>query len=549
LKTKEIAVTLPLAIILFEFTFFGFSRKKLLILLIPLVLGALVAAVGIAGSGRPLGELLTDVTKMSRQTTAIGRLDYLVTQFAVIATYLRLLVLPVGQNLDYDYPVYTSLFNLRPLWGLLLICGLLASALWAWRKAGTGNQGSAVQTIHHSPFTIHYSLLSFGLLWFFLTLSVESSFIPIADVIFEHRLYLPSVGFFLALSALVAMLARAMGTRGVTVVAALLVLTLATATSVRNRAWQSEVSIWQDTVVKSPQKFRPRLNLAIALLNGGDPAGAIEESRKALALDPKEAAAHVNLGAALVMTGKLQEAVEPLNRAVELDPEYVTAYTNLGAAHEKLGDPGRAEALYREALRRRPDLVVGKFNLAALLQRRGQLDEAEGLYRQILQVMPRHVGTLNNLGALLTSRGDHAGAAAALEAALAADPGSVDSRTLMADLALARGDSATALSEYAAAVALRPDLPQLRLRYANLLDRSRRLDEALAAYGEALRLDPTLAEAHNNRGVIYGSRGMLAEAAQEFRRAAQLSPDTAEYRENLARALQLSEERGAGNRK
>jgi hypothetical protein len=35
--------------------------------------------------------------------------------------------------------------------------------------------------------------------WFFLTLSVESSVIPISDVMFEHRVYLPSAGAAIAL--------------------------------------------------------------------------------------------------------------------------------------------------------------------------------------------------------------------------------------------------------------------------------------------------------------------------------------------------------------
>jgi hypothetical protein len=40
-----------------------------------------------------------------------------------------------------------------------------------------------------------YRLISFAIIWFFVTLSVESSIIPIRDVIYEHRVYLPSVGF------------------------------------------------------------------------------------------------------------------------------------------------------------------------------------------------------------------------------------------------------------------------------------------------------------------------------------------------------------------
>ncbi|HKZ46769.1 MAG TPA: hypothetical protein VJ202_05240, partial [Thermodesulfobacteriota bacterium] len=38
------------------------------------------------------------------------------------------------------------------------------------------------------------------ILWFFIILSPTSSFVPIIDVMFEHRLYLASVGFFVLVS-------------------------------------------------------------------------------------------------------------------------------------------------------------------------------------------------------------------------------------------------------------------------------------------------------------------------------------------------------------
>ncbi len=62
-----------------------------------------------------------------------------------------------------------------------------------------------------SPFTFHLlRLIAFGILWFFITLSVESSIIPIAMVIDEYRIYLPSVGFFIALVAGVMLLLKQM---------------------------------------------------------------------------------------------------------------------------------------------------------------------------------------------------------------------------------------------------------------------------------------------------------------------------------------------------
>jgi len=43
-----------------------------------------------------------------------GEAEYLITQLRVIVTYLRLLVFPMNQNLDYDYPLFDSFF--APRW-------------------------------------------------------------------------------------------------------------------------------------------------------------------------------------------------------------------------------------------------------------------------------------------------------------------------------------------------------------------------------------------------------------------------------------------------
>jgi hypothetical protein len=104
--------------------------------------------------------------------------EYLFTPFSVILTNIRLFFLPINQNLDYDYQLSTGFFQLKTFLSFSLLLGILATGVLLFKK---------------------YHLTSFGILWFFLTISVESSIIPISrNVIFEHRTYLPSFGFFLA---------------------------------------------------------------------------------------------------------------------------------------------------------------------------------------------------------------------------------------------------------------------------------------------------------------------------------------------------------------
>ncbi len=101
--------------------------------------------------------------------------QYLLTQFNVIWTYVRLLFLPINQNLDYDYPIAKSFFEFPTILSFTGHILVIAFAFFMFKRN---------------------RLVTFLILWWYITLSPSSSFIPIIDVIFEHRVYLPSVGFF-----------------------------------------------------------------------------------------------------------------------------------------------------------------------------------------------------------------------------------------------------------------------------------------------------------------------------------------------------------------
>lgn len=145
--------------------------------------------------------------------TAITPKEYLYTEFNVLVYYVALLAVPVNQNLDYDFPVAKSLFKTPsvnsgtvlnlPVWPpavslLLLACVIAAGAYLFFRSRGTPGAGLFV---------------SFFIFWFFIILSPTSSFVPIIDVIYEHRLYLASLGpftiFVIGVDALVSRLLSA----------------------------------------------------------------------------------------------------------------------------------------------------------------------------------------------------------------------------------------------------------------------------------------------------------------------------------------------------
>lgn len=338
--TKEIAFTLPLAALLVEATCFRGPWRQRLPVLLPLLLTLVIIPVLVLAGG----ELSAGGT-LRQARLDIPRAHYLLTQFPVIATYLRLLVLPVGQNIDYDYPVYTTPFTPPVFLSGLLLAGVLGAGLWLYRKNGEGEAKAADPA---------WRLVAFGIVWFFLTLSVESGLVPLPDVIFEHRLYLPLLGPAIALTVLLLLAApRPALPLGI---ASVLIVILGVATWQRNQVWHSEVSLWEDTVRKSPGKVRPLYNYGSYLATAGRSEEAAQVLTRAVSLDPQHADAWHNLGRAYLQLGRIKEAVPALRTAVRLAPAIDNALLNLTIALVRNGEYQEAIDLLEERLRRAPDL-------------------------------------------------------------------------------------------------------------------------------------------------------------------------------------------------
>jgi Tfp pilus assembly protein PilF len=381
MKTKEIAFTLPLAALLYEACFFRGEWRRRIFFLSPLLLTLplLPCSILLSGGEAPENEAAA-LEKQLRAFTEIPRLHYLFTQFRVIVTYLRLFILPVRQNVDYDYPVFTTFFTPPVFLSLALLIVLFALAIYLYR-AGSPDAGRPSRP---RP---ELRLVAFGIFWFFLTLSVESGLVPIADVIFEHRLYLPSVG--VAMAAAIAVLLAAQKSSAVlrgripllAVAAAILGLTVATWQ--RNQVWDSSDSLWEDTVRKSPRKARPWYNLGTYQMG----LGQLEEARRSLSQsvvnDPDFADAWHNLGLAHLMAGRYQQALNPLQTALRLEPGLDNAVVNLSIALIFTQRPAEAVARLeplRAKLPERPDV---RYNLGLAYLGTGDLSAA----RQELAVL------------------------------------------------------------------------------------------------------------------------------------------------------------------
>ncbi|MCG6551647.1 MAG: tetratricopeptide repeat protein [Candidatus Magnetominusculus sp. LBB02] len=389
MRSKEIAFTIPVIAALFEFMFFDGKIGKRTLYLLPLMLTMLIIPVSILANKAPaaanaatlvMNPGLVDSTMKIASPTDMTRAEYLFTEFRVIITYLRLLFVPVRLNLDYDYPVIKSFFRLEALSSFLTLAMVFASAIYLRRRA---------------------RVYSFGVLWFFIALSVESSVMPIKDVINEYRLYYPSVGFFIALMSVVAWIVQGRRAKmyAITALSAIVVV-FCVMTLLRNEVWADRVRLWEDTVMKSPNKARPHYNLGYDYLRQGKVAEAASQFQTAIMLKPDFADAYNNLGDIYASQGSMDAALDAFKKAVLADPAFAVAYNNIGTIYDERGQFDEAAENYRAAVKLNRFYVDARLNLGNLLLKANRASEAAVEFQEVLSIAPYNEEALAKLRAL-----------------------------------------------------------------------------------------------------------------------------------------------------
>ncbi len=335
-----------------------------------------------------------------------GRWVHLLTQSNALIAYVKLLLLPLPGSLtvDYDLPVAKSLWEFPTLVSSVSVVAILLTAfLYLGRDRA--------------------KLPVFSILWFFILLAPTSSFILLRDVMVAHHLYLPCLGFYLLVVVAVHKILCYLGERKVLapgsvylvelIILSSFVLFHGICTYEHNRVWQTPITLWEDTVKKSPNKIRPHYNLGSAYQGQGmvikawkeylacrriylgtrsivnlkelesysmacnnlgviySDAGvydiAIRILKESVKIIPQNTAAHYNLGGAYFRAGRLDAAEAEYKRAIRLRPGHPHAHGGLGAVYELTGRPGKAISAYSAAVEARPDNTDAHMGLGRLM--------------------------------------------------------------------------------------------------------------------------------------------------------------------------------------
>ena len=387
--SKETAFTLPAMIVLVELLFMSKgSTVKWRVLVI--ISSAFLAVLGLA---------LAFKIVVIPEVAGISRTQYLLTQFRVLVTYLRLFILPVNQNLDYDFALSRGILEPGTALSLLLLLALFAVALFLLRRNKLG---------------------AFAVFWFFLTLLPESSIFPLPDVIFEHRMYLPMFGCCLALVLFLAWLFSRKPPSVFMGVVTLVAAAYGVAALERNAVWGDQLRLTNDVINKSPRKPRAYEARALIYLHQKDYEKAIADLDRAIALDSTFVDAYLNRGTAhglrgeneralhdfdaavrfdsldvraligranvALQTGYLSNALTDLDRAAARAPNDPLIYANRGLVFFRLGNLARSIADYSRALSLDPGLVDAYFNRSMAYLRSGRADSAKQDVRRIQEL-------------------------------------------------------------------------------------------------------------------------------------------------------------------
>lgn len=364
--TKETTISLPFTVLLYENYFFKTRNKISWKQLAPfLALFFLIPSVMIATRS----VNLTEMHRVSEAAPGIAPLNYLLTQFRVIASYLRMVFVPFNQNIDYDYPVASSLAQPLVLGGLILIAVILIISFKIRSK---------------------HKLLSFSIFWFFLTLLPESSILPLADVIFEHRLYLPLVGYSVFLVTIFYLLLEKKDIRMTVVLLSIIAAFYAALAYSRNFYWKSEFSLWDDAIHKSPRKLRAYNERGAAYVRIGNYEKALDDFNRAISLNPDYHIAYYNRGQVYKILGNYELAIANYEKAAEISPKYFEAFNNLGTTYAAKGDTAKAILFFNKAIEINPYFAQAYYNRATAYLSEGNGALAQSDYAKARQINPAY---------------------------------------------------------------------------------------------------------------------------------------------------------------
>ncbi len=376
---KEVMVSAPAMILLFERTFIAGSFRRALRDSWPLYAGLLCGwgMILLLNIGGPRSE-------SAGFGAGIPAHVWWFTEAKVLIYYLRLALWPWPLVIHYEFP---RLETVGAAWPWLLAVSLSAALTLAlvWRRTAAG----------------------FVLTWVVAILSPTLVVPVITEIAAERRMYLPLAALVaLAVGGVYVVLERRLvrrwsasraapvDRRPMFIVGAaglLLALIYGALDAKRVAMFNDPLLIWQDALVHQPGSAISQFSVGITLTSLGRPQEAIPHFEEAVQLRPNDGGTHNNYGFALMLVGRAPEALPHIEKAIRLKPDSAAAQNNMGLVLSSLGRPGEALPHFQRALELEPQYADAAVNLGTLLGRAGQAQAAVDQLRKALSWAPDHL--------------------------------------------------------------------------------------------------------------------------------------------------------------
>src|SRR4029077_4128479 len=189
-----------------------------------------------------LARFVQYMTPPSWMAGAANAHNYLITQPYAALLYFKTFFWPTGLSADYGLHPFVTTGDTRFWIGFAFAVFISATAIVAAVFKKT-------------------RMIGFGLLWFLIAL-LPTSLFPLAEVMNDHRTFLPYIGLVIAMAGAAALLVarldrqRSWTKLAATCAVALFLCANTYATFQRNKVWKTDETLWRDVVLKSPGNGR-----------------------------------------------------------------------------------------------------------------------------------------------------------------------------------------------------------------------------------------------------------------------------------------------------
>jgi tetratricopeptide (TPR) repeat protein len=404
LLSKENAINyialLPLSLLFFA----RLQKKELFRLIVPFVLTAgffLAIRLMVIGAGLPEPE---DNILNNRYVNASLEQKY-ATIIYILGKYIGLLLFPYPLSSDYSYHHFPD-FNFsdpRVVLALIANLAMLAYGLWGIRR--------------RCP-------IAYGILWYLGTLFLVSNLVlDIGGFVGERFLFLPSVGFAIALaSAIIGFTRKIASSRALEYAAlrftALAFLALLTPlTWARNKEWHNNQTLFFADIHKCPNSALMNHAMGSSYMTLSEKAegaqqkkiymdSAIKYLKQAVAIYPRYAVAYYDLGRASHHAGYSQPAIEAFHKSLAIDGKNHLAWYNLGIHYASINQTSKAIEAFQNALRLSPQTTNYHYNLSVTYFLAKRYQEAKLGFENLLAIDPQHQDGRNGYSLTLAAIGE-----------------------------------------------------------------------------------------------------------------------------------------------